>query len=58
MVSAALRVDLGKTRNAAKIVMRWTGASESTVKNWFAGTKGPSGEHLVTLVRHSDLGAE
>jgi hypothetical protein len=46
MVSAALRVDLGQTRHTAKIVMRWTVASESGVKNWFAGTKGPSGEHL------------
>ena len=34
--------------------MRWTGASERTVKNWFAGTSGPSGEHLVAIVRHSD----
>ena len=30
-----------------------------TVKNWFSGTYGPSGKHLVALVRHSDgvLGA-
>lgn len=34
--------------------MRWTGASERTVKNWFAGTKGPSGDHLIVLVRYSD----
>ena len=54
MVSAALRKDLGKTHRAAKTVMHWTGASERTVKHWFAGTRGPSGEHLMTLVRHSD----
>jgi hypothetical protein len=54
MVSAALRTDLGRTHGAAKTVMQWTGASERTVKNWFAGAKGPSGEHLVTLIRHSD----
>ena len=54
MVSAALRKDLGQTHRAAKTVMRWTGASERTVKNWFAGIKGPTGEHLITLVRHSD----
>jgi hypothetical protein len=30
------------------------GATERTVKNWFAGTNGPSGEHLVALIRHSD----
>jgi hypothetical protein len=34
--------------------MRWTGASERTVKNWFAGTNGPRGEHLLVLARHSD----
>jgi hypothetical protein len=32
----------------------WTGASERTAKYWFAGTKGPTGEHLASLVRHSD----
>ena len=53
MVSAALRKDLGKTHRANKTVMRWTGARERTVTNWLAGTKGPSGEHLVTLLRHS-----
>ena len=34
--------------------MRWTGASERTVKNWLAAKSGPSGEHLVALIRHSD----
>jgi len=34
--------------------MRWTGASESAVKNWLAGSHGPSGEHLVSLMRHSN----
>jgi len=33
--------------------MRWTGASERTVRNWLTGSKGPSGEHLVVLIRHS-----
>ena len=32
----------------------WTGANEKTVKNWFAGRYGPSGEHLAVLVRRSD----
>ena len=54
MVSAALRKDLGETHRATKTVMRWTGASERTVRNWLAGTKGPSGEHLVTLIRQSE----
>jgi hypothetical protein len=26
----------------------------SKAKNWFAGTRGSSGEHPVSLVRHSD----
>ena len=35
--------------------MRWTGAEERTIKNWFAGTNGPSGAHLVSMFRHSDV---
>lgn len=37
-----------------KTVAGWTGANEKTVKNWFSGRYGPSGEHLAALVRHSD----
>jgi hypothetical protein len=36
-----------------KTVAGWTGANERTVKNWFSGQYGPSGEHLLTLARHS-----
>jgi hypothetical protein len=53
-VAAALRRELGTTHQAIKSVMRWTGAGERTVKYWFAGTRGPSGEHLISLARHSD----
>lgn len=53
-VAQALREDLGETHQAIKTVMRWTGVSERTVKNWFSGASGPRGEHLMTLVRHSD----
>jgi hypothetical protein len=53
-VALALRNELGDSHRAIKVVMRWTGASERTAKNWFAGTRGPTGEHLVSLVRHSD----
>jgi hypothetical protein len=53
-VALALRDELGDSHRAIKVVMRWTGASERTVKNWFAATRGPTGEHLVSLVRHSD----
>jgi hypothetical protein len=36
-----------------KTVAGWTGANERTVKNWFSGQYGPSGEHLLVLARHS-----
>jgi hypothetical protein len=57
-VAKALRAELGDTHLAIKTVMRWTGASERTVKNWLAGTSGPCGMHLVALVRHSDATLE
>src|ERR1700730_14156310 len=53
-IAYALRNRLGSTHQATKIVMRWTGAGERTVKNWLAGISGPSGQHLVELIRHSD----
>jgi hypothetical protein len=53
-VAAALRDELGDSHRAIKLVMSWTGASERTAKNWFAGRRGPSGKHLVALVHHSD----
>ena len=42
------------TRSGIKTAAVWTGANEKTVKNWFSGRYGPSGEHLVALARHSD----
>jgi hypothetical protein len=54
VIAAALMSELGDTHRAIKTVMRWTGTSERTVKNWFAGTSGPSGEHLIAIVRQSD----
>lgn len=53
-IAAALRRSLGESRAGVKTVEGWTGANEKTVKNWFAGRYGPSGDHLVALVRHSD----
>ncbi|MEZ6012131.1 MAG: hypothetical protein R3C08_09715 [Hyphomonas sp.] len=53
-IAAALQRSLGSGRARIKIVAGWTGANERTVKNWFSGLYGPSGEHLVGLVRHSD----
>ena len=53
-IASALRRSLGDSRAGVKTVASWTGANEKTVKNWFAGKYGPSGEHLVALARHSD----
>jgi len=53
-VAVALRAELGGSHQAAKTVMRWTGANERTVKNWFSGRTGPRGEHLLALMRHSN----
>jgi hypothetical protein len=53
-IARALTRGLGDSHRAVKTAMRWTGAGERTVKNWFAGVSGPNGQHLVALVRHSD----
>lgn len=53
-IAAALKNELGQTHQAVKIVIRWTGASERTVKHWLAGTHGPTGDNLVNLVANSD----
>ena len=37
-----------------KKVANWTGANERTVKNWFSGRFGPSGDHLMVLANHCD----
>jgi hypothetical protein len=58
MIADALRHTLGDTRRAVKTAVRWTGASERTVKNWLAGVTGPSGEHLIDLIRESEAVAE
>lgn len=54
-VAFALKSELGSTHQAVKIIRRWTGAGERTVKNWLSGISGPSGQHLVDLIRHSDV---
>jgi len=52
--ASALARTPGDSRSGEKTVAASTGANENTVKNWFPGTYGPSGQHLVALVRHSD----
>jgi hypothetical protein len=53
-IAAALKRELGGSHRAIKTVMRWTGVSERTSKNWIAGFHGPAGEHLIELLRNSD----
>jgi hypothetical protein len=53
-ISEALKNNARSSSHATKTLMRWTGAGERTVKGWLAGTNGPSGEHLVELIRKSD----
>jgi len=54
-IAEALRAELGATHRATKTLMRWTGASERTAKNWLSARCGPSGFHLVRLARESDI---
>lgn len=53
-IETALRGELGTTGAAAKTIMRWTNASDRTARNWLSGTAGPSGYHLLGLMRESD----
>jgi hypothetical protein len=55
LIAEILRHELGNSHQAHKTLMKWTGANERTAKNWLSGANGPSGEHLLQLVRNSDL---
>jgi hypothetical protein len=52
-IAAALQRASAESGLQIKTVAGWTGANERTVKNWFSGQFGPSGEHLLVLARHS-----
>ncbi len=54
VIGKALHSHFGGTHVAVKSVVALTGANERSVKNWFEAKNGPSGEHLIGLVRHSD----
>ena len=54
-IADALRSELGKSHRATKTLMRWTGASDRTAKNWLSGCCGPSGTHLIQLAHESDI---
>jgi hypothetical protein len=53
-VAAALRREFGERSGMTKTVARIAGARERTVKNWLAGSHGPSGDHLIALMRQSE----
>lgn len=54
VIASALKVEFGSTRNGAKMIMKWTGVSARTAKNWLNGTNAPSGVHLILLARESN----
>ena len=54
IIGNALRAELGGSHQCVKTIMKWTGANERTIENWMAGANGPSGKHLIELIRHSD----
>ena len=53
-VSIALRAEAKRPGGGAKMIMKWTGASERAVKGWLGGHRGPNGEHLIALIANSD----
>jgi len=54
LIALALRQELDMSSYSIKTLMRCTGAGERTVKNWLSGVRGPSGPHLLALVRRFD----
>jgi hypothetical protein len=53
-ISDVLHRAFGGSGKSIKTVMKYTGAGERTVKNWFEGKNGPNGENLIKLAQHSD----
>lgn len=54
MIGAALRSQLGGTRQAAKTVMRWTHVSDHTARSWINGQTSPSSLHLLEMATQSE----
>src|SRR3954452_25431485 len=53
-IARALHREFDHTHSAVKTVVALTGANERAVRNWFEAKKGPNGEFLIALCRHSD----
>ncbi len=54
VIAGALRREFGTSAVAVKQVAFLARANERAVKNWFDAKNAPSGENLVSLMRHSD----
>jgi hypothetical protein len=54
VIAKALKADFGGSPAVIKTISRLTRTNQRAVRNWFEGRNGPSGEHLMTLMRHSD----
>jgi hypothetical protein len=50
-----LRRSLEAPGMSTKRIMGWTDAGERTVKGWLSASSGPRGDHLIELMRASDL---
>jgi hypothetical protein len=53
-IAESLKREFGNVHAGVKTVAALTGANERAVKNWFGAKNGPSGDFLVSLLRHSD----
>jgi hypothetical protein len=54
VIADALHREFDETHAAVKVVVGLTNANERAVKNWFMAKNGPTGKHLVDLIRISD----
>ena len=54
VVAQALKLDFGGGPAAVKRIAKLVHANERAVRNWFEGKNGPSGEHLIVLMFHSE----
>jgi hypothetical protein len=54
VIADALHREFGGMNSSVKTVVNLTHANERAVKNWFLAKNGPTGQHLVDLLRASD----
>jgi hypothetical protein len=54
-VALAIKAEFGATPSTAKRVARLVSANERCVRNWLDAKNGPNGEHLIRLMRHSEI---